>query len=225
MKKGLCYLVFVIDRSGSMLTIKNDMIGGFNSFIEEQRKNNSGECRVFAYKFDTKYDVIFEDKDIMDVPALTDKNYITRGNTALYDSLGLTVDNIGKLLAGTPEDERPEKVLVITITDGEHNSNLEDLKEHYTSEKVKEMVTHQTNVYHWDFAYIGANQDAWAIGGSMGVGNNFNYKATSAGTAYALSNLSKSTSKYRSAVQTRGSAAAFNFVDPEQDKTTAPSVK
>ncbi len=107
----------------------------------------------------------------------------------------------------------------MTITDGEDNSTLigDTEAQQYTSAKVKEMVKHQTEVYKWDFAYIGANQDAWAVGGSMGVANNLNYAATSAGTAYAFDNLTKSTLSYRSA----GPARAFAFT-PDADDQSAP---
>lgn len=209
MKKGLTYIIFVIDRSGSMSSIQSDMIGGFNTFIKAQKDANIGECRVFAYKFDTDYEIIFENMDINSVPLLDKKNYVPRGGTALYDSLGFTINNIGKRLANTDEDERPEKVLVVTITDGEDNDYLRNVgKVRFSSEKVKEMVKHQTENYKWEFAYIGANQDAWAIGGSMGVANNLTYAATSKGTAAAFATLGSSTLNYRS-----GATRGFTFAN------------
>jgi hypothetical protein len=191
-----------------MSAIRADMIGGFNSFIKAQRDANIGDCRVFAYKFDTEYETIFENLDVNKVPDLTNETYEPRGGTALYNSLGKTINDIGAKLAALPESERPEKVLVVTITDGEDNSVLSNFSvSEYNSSKVKEMVKHQTENYKWDFAYIGANQDAWAVGSSMGVTNNLNYVADSAGTAYAFDNLTKSTLSYRSA----GPARAFAF--------------
>jgi hypothetical protein len=219
MKKGLTYIIFVIDRSGSMSSIKADMIGGFNSFIKAQRDANIGDCRVFAYQFDTEYSTIFENLDVNKVPDLTDKTYQPRGGTALYNSLGKTITDIGAKLAALPESERPEKVLVVTITDGEDNSTLDNFRDavKYTADVVKGMVTHQTEAYKWDFAYIGANQDAWAVGGSMGVSNNLNYVADSHGTAMAFQNLTKSTLSYRSAPK-----AAFAFQPEDEDETATP---
>lgn len=216
MKKGLTYIIFVIDRSGSMSSIKKDMIGGFNSFIKAQRDANIGDCRVFAYQFDTEYSTIFENLDVNKVADLTDATYQPRGGTALYNSLGKTINDMGAKLAALPESERPEKVLVVTITDGEDNSTLTNFADaiQYNSEKVKGMVTHQTDVYKWDFAYIGANQDAWAVGGSMGVANNLNYVADSHGTAMAFDNLTKSTLRYRSAPL---QAFAFNAEDKDTE--------
>lgn len=214
MKSGLTYIIFVIDRSGSMASIKKDMIGGFNAFIKAQKASKAGDCRVFAYQFDTSYDTIFENADVQTVADLTDETYQPRGGTALYDSLGLTIDNIGTRLSALPENQRPEKVLVVTITDGEDNSRLTGGKA-YSSEKVKEMVKHQTNNYNWQFAYIGANQDAWAVGGSMGVANNLNYVADSAGTAYAFDNLARSATMYRAS--SLGNSAKFKFAPDTQD--------
>lgn len=215
MKKELTYIIFVIDRSGSMSSIKADMIGGFNSFIKAQRDANIGDCRVFAYQFDTEYSTIYENLDLTKVPDLTDKSYQPRGGTALYNSLGKTIVDIGAKLAALPESERPKKVLVVSITDGEDNSQLDNFKDtwQYNNTKVKEMVVHQATVYKWDFAYIGANQDAWAVGGSMGVANNLNYVADSHGTAAAFSNLTKSTLSYRSAP----AATAFAFQSEEEE--------
>ncbi len=219
MKKDLTYIIFVIDRSGSMSSIRTDMIGGFNAFIKAQRDANIGDCRVFAYQFDTEYTTIFENLDVNKVPELTEATYQPRGGTALYNSLGKTINDIGVKLSVLPESERPEKVLIVTITDGEDNSVLTNFKYsiQYTSTKVKEMVKHQTENYKWDFAYIGANQDAWAVGSSMGVSNNLNYVADSAGTAYAFDNLTKSTLSYRSA----GSGSAFAFA-PDTNNPATP---
>ena len=222
MKNGLTYLIFVIDRSGSMESIRNDMIGGFNSFIRTQREAKLGECRVFAYKFDTAYDTMFEDIDLEQVPDLNRENYAPRGNTALYDSLGKTIIDIGAKLAHIPEDQRPSKVLVVTITDGEDNNHLGNLprEKWLDANKVKELVDHQTKNYKWDFAYIGANQDAWSVGGGMGVSNNLNYDATSKGTARAFVSLGSSTTKYRSC------DAAFAFepddIDADNKKAVNP---
>jgi hypothetical protein len=226
MKKGLCYIVFVIDRSGSMSSIQTDMTGGFNSFISDQKNANLGDCRVFAYKFDTEYEPMFENADLNNVPLLDATNYVPRGCTALYDSLGRTITNIGAKLAEMAEDERPEKVLVVTITDGLDNALLME-KTHYTAAQVKEMVQHQTEKYNWDFAYIGANQDAWAVGSLMGVSrsSSLNYTADSAGTALAFESLADSTISYRSSVRSMGAKAAFKFEDKkdkkDEEKTTA----
>ena len=199
MKSGLTYIIFVIDRSGSMESIRNDMIGGFNSFIETQKKL-PGTCRVFAYKFDTTYEPMFEDLDIQVVPALNRDTYVPRGGTALYDSLGKNIKEIGEKLAALKEEDRPEKVLVVTITDGEDNDHLRhEGNVRLNASQVAVMVKHQTENYKWDFAYIGANQDAWAVAKDMGYskGTSLDYEADSAGTAMAFASLGDSVRSYR----------------------------
>lgn len=230
MKKNLCWLVFCIDKSGSMTKIKDDMIGGFNSYIDSQIKANLGEARVFGYAFDTYYETLFENVDINLAPRLDATNYVPRGGTALYDSLGKTITDIGKRLADLAEADRPEKVLVITITDGEDNSHLSGNEfKQYSSTEVKDMVKHQSDVYNWDFAYIGANQDVWAVGASMGItgsASNLGYVADKAGTAYAFDNLAKSSTFYRSAVSAAGGQSAgvkFAFVPTPADTTAFDS--
>lgn len=224
MKKNLCWLVFCIDKSGSMTKIREDMIGGFNSYIDAQIKANVGEARVFAYAFDTYYETLFENVDINLAPRLTTENYIPRGGTALYDSLGKTITDIGKKLADMDETDRPEKILVVTITDGEDNSHLSGNEfRQYSSKEVKEMVNHQTDVYKWDFAYIGANQNVWAVGASIGTTSNLSYAATSVGTAYAFDSLSKSSTFYRSAAVSKLAGDKFAFVPDPADTTALDS--
>lgn len=217
MKQGLTYLIFVIDRSGSMASIRKDMIGGFNSFIKTQRDAKLGDCRVFAYKFDTDYEPMFEDLAIENVGNLTEEQYVPRGGTALFDSLGKTIVDIGARLARLNEDERPEKVLVVTITDGEDNDHLRNIKEviRYDSLAVASLVKTQTEVYNWSFAYIGANQDAWAVGRSMGYakGTTLDYAANSKGVASAFQTLGAGTTMYRSAA----ASAKFCFAPGEDE--------
>lgn len=214
MKSGLTYLIFVIDRSGSMASIRDDMIGGFNTFIKSQKDAKLGDCRVFAYKFDNIYETMFEDVDLNDVPALDRQNYVPRDMTALYDAVATTIDNMGARLANMKEEDRPEKVLVVTITDGEENSSRK-----FNQQNVADRIKTQREQYNWDFAYIGANQDAWAVGTSMNVAAaaTMNYVADSAGTARAFSKLCASTSDYRS---TKGAKFAF-ALDPDDDKKPA----
>jgi hypothetical protein len=121
-------------------------------------------------------------------------------------------------LAGLPENERPEKVLFCTITDGEHNSNLEGDAYQFTADQVKQMVEHQTEIYDWDFVYIGANQDSWAVGQTIGnnVGTTLNYVATAAGTTNMFDSLNSNTITYRSATIKK----KFTF---EEEQTTKKS--
>ena len=211
MKKNLTWLIFVIDRSGSMSGIATDMIGGFNQFIKKQ-KAVPGDCRVFAYQFDDHYDMIHDGINLQNVPELTDKTYVPRGCTALYCSLGKTIADIGRKLAEIDEKERPEKVLVITITDGLDNDILRNSEVRYSCQQVREMITHQTEKYGWDFVYIGANQDSWTTGESMGIrgSTKLNYCPSAVGVSNMYDTLSDATSQYRTAA---GAKFAFKAAD------------
>jgi uncharacterized protein YegL len=195
MKKNYTKIVFVVDRSGSMGNIAKDIIGGYNKFIADQKALNHGTCDVSFYQFDNVYEAVYENTPLLFVKDLDEKTYIPRGGTALLDAVGRTIDQVGNQLAALKEEQRPEKVLVVIITDGEENSS-----HFYNSEKIKQMVTHQCDKYKWAFTYIGANQDAWAVGNSMGINatSNLTWASNSKGTANAFSSLNNATACYRS---------------------------
>lgn len=215
MKKGLTKIIFVVDRSGSMQTVAKDMIGGFNSFIKSQKENNIGECRVSFYQFDTVYEKVFENVDVQLVQDLTSETFVPRGGTALLDAMGITINTVGAELLALPEDERPEKVLVVVITDGEENSSKE-----FKTEQIKSMVQLQTEKYSWQFVYIGANQDAWSVGQSMGINASSSYCYVSSGANTKSSNqvmwstLDSHTSAFRSCV----GVSSIKFSDEEKEE-------
>lgn len=182
----------ILDRSTSMHTIKSDIIGGYNAFLETQRNETIGKCDMSLYQFDTVYESVYEDLNIADVPDLTDKTFVPRGNTALYDAIGKTIDNVGVKLSNLTEENRPEKVLFLIITDGEENSSRE-----FTQQTINERIKHQTEKYNWNFAYIGSNQDAWKTGASIGIANNLTYANNTRGVNAMFQSVSDSTTTYR----------------------------
>lgn len=188
MKQGLAEIVVVLDRSGSMQSIRNDMIGGFNAFIEEQRKL-PGDCNVTLTQFDDQYEVVYQGKPLKDVPSL---ELAPRGGTALLDAVGRTISQVGTRLESTPEDQRPERVLFVILTDGHENASRE-----LSKAKIKEMVEHQRSKYSWEFVYIGANQDSFGEAQSIGIGIAQNFVADSKGVGVMSNNLSAGTRSYR----------------------------
>ncbi|TSD93952.1 VWA domain-containing protein [Skermania sp. ID1734] len=156
----LTWIVFLLDRSGSMQSIKADTEGGFAAFIEEQR-TAPGQCAVTLAQFDTDYDVVYSGLPVTEVPPL---NLQPRGATALLDSMGRLITETGQKLAAMPESERPGNVVVAIMTDGMENSSRE-----WTHAAIKSLVEQQTNVYGWQFLYMGADQDAIEVGASIGV--------------------------------------------------------
>jgi hypothetical protein len=203
----------------------NDTIGGVNKFIAEQQAI-PGEVAVSLHIFNTKCHTVYDFRPLKDVPSLSKQEYKTHGGTALLDAMGQTIDNLGVRLASLKEEERPSKVLFLIITDGEENASsltIEDetvftlksgnkitkfadskTRMKYPLSKIKDMVSHQRDKYNWEFAFMGANIDAFADAGAMGVakGSTLSYNATAAGTADLYSAVSKSVINYRNSGST-----------------------
>ena len=187
-------IVCVIDRSGSMASISQDAIGGFNTFLAEQKKV-PGEATLTYVQFDTDYEVVHENKPLNDVPDIDSKTYVPRGATALLDAIGKTIESVGKRLSGLAESLRPDKVIFVILTDGEENSSHE-----YSKAKIKEMITHQKDVYQWEFIFLAANQDAFAEGVKLGIDikDTSNFAATGKGVRQAYGIATASAAAYRS---------------------------
>jgi hypothetical protein len=157
---NLTHLYFLLDRSGSMHTIVDDTVGGFASFIAEQRKS-PGECKVTLAQFDDIYEEVYADRPIAEVPSLVLQ---PRNTTALLDSVARLVIDAGKRLEALPEEQRPGTVIVGIMTDGMENASRE-----WSHAQVKQLIERQTNDYQWQFLYLGADQDAIEVGMSIGV--------------------------------------------------------
>lgn len=194
MNQNLTELVCVVDKSGSMGPLQNDAIGGFNSFLKDQ-KAQPGDARLTLVLFDTDYKVVYDGKPLQDVPELTHETYVPGGATALIDACCRAIDTVGKRLANTPEAQRPRKVMVLIITDGEENSSKE-----FTMEQLRSRVECQRGVYKWEFVFFGANIDAFAVGSAMGLSPDLcvNYVASADGTRKAYEHMSNLSSHYRS---------------------------
>ncbi len=198
MKKGLTEIVCILDRSGSMGTLVDEVIGGFNAFIEDQKKL-PGEAKVTLAIFDDHYDLVHNGVPLQDMPELTKDVYHARGMTALRDAVGKTIDDVGKRLNTTPEDDRPERVLVVITTDGYENASRS-----YSQEKIQAMIKHQKDKYKWEFLFMAAGEDDVLKGGTSTLGvNNFavgqtmSYAHTKDATTQAFFSASVATRSYR----------------------------
>jgi hypothetical protein len=192
-KKGLSEVVVILDKSGSMDSIKNDAIGGFNSFLDSQQKLD-GEANFSLVLFSDKYDMCHKRTSIKDAPKLTDKTYQPEGRTALFDAIGKTINLTGVILNNTPEEDRPEKVIFAILTDGEENFSKE-----FHQLQINEMIKHQTEKYQWEFIFLAANQDAMKSGETLGIQplNTFSFTATGQGVRSAYRGLHDTVTKYR----------------------------
>jgi uncharacterized protein YegL len=202
MNENLTEIVAILDRSGSMEHLTNDTIGGYNNFIKEQ-KAIPGDATLTTVLFDDQYDLLHDRIDIKKVKNITIKEYFARGSTALLDAMGKTINDIGLKLHNTAEEDRPGKVIVFIITDGEENSSVE-----FTNKKIKEMVELQKNTYNWEFIFLGANIDAFSTASLMGISGDraFDYVADKEGIFSVQMAMSEAVSNLRK----------YNSVDAEE---------
>jgi len=172
-------LVFILDRSGSMSGLESDTIGGFNSMIEKQKKE-AGTAVVSTVLFDNESVVIHDRLPLENVPRMTEREYFTRGCTALLDAVGGAIHHIGNVHKYARKEDVPKKTLFIITTDGYENAS-----KHYTYEKVRRMIERQKEKYGWEFLFLGANIDAAAEAKRFGISADraVTYKCDEDGTA------------------------------------------
>ncbi len=193
MRENLTELVFILDRSGSMSGLESDTIGGFNSMIAKQQKEE-GEAIVSTVLFDDQCDVIHDRVPIGDVKRLTEDEYYVRGCTALLDAVGGAIHHIGNVHKYAREEDRPAKTLFVITTDG-----LENASKNYTFKDVKKMIGRQQEKYNWEFLFLGANIDAIEVAGNMGISglHAANYNCDSAGTSLNFEVLERTVARVR----------------------------
>lgn len=206
MKQGLTHIHFILDRSGSMDIIKKDTIGGFNNFLQKQ-KAAPGEATMTLVQFDTAnaYEVVIDRKPIAEAKELTSSSFMPRAGTPLYDAVGRGINELGKQLSDLPEEQRPEKVAFVILTDGEENSSRE-----FTQAQVLEMIKHQTEKYSWQFMFLGANIDAISVAKGIGINPQaaMTFAANAIGTTSAYDGVARVMTCYRSAAP--GAKLAFD---------------
>jgi len=192
-KQNHTEIIFILDKSDSMNSIKTDAIGGFNAYIDSQKKLE-GTASITLILFNTERKIVYSNISINEVPLLTEQSYVPNGCTALLDTIGFVIDSVGHRLNQTLEDERPQKVMICILTDGEENSSKK-----FTNQQIQKKIEHQRTVYSWEFSYLGANQDAFAIAKNLNIDSKYtaNFAANSRGVCDAYASLSRMTQTYR----------------------------
>jgi uncharacterized protein YegL len=188
-REDLTDITMILDRSGSMMSIKEDTEGGFNAFIEEQR-GVPGEARVSLVQFDDEYEEVYSSVLVGSVPPV---ELQPRGSTALLDAVGKTVVATGERLAGMDEEDRPGHVVVVILTDGRENASRE-----WSREKVSGLLQEQQERYAWTFVFLGSNQDAIKTGAGMGVPADYAVTYTGDAVAAAMNSTSHLVTNVRS---------------------------
>ncbi|RHV34652.1 VWA domain-containing protein [Coprococcus sp. OM04-5BH] len=195
MRKGLTEVVFILDRSGSMSGLESDTIGGFNSMISKQKKED-GEAVISTVLFDDQQEVVYDRQPVKMVEPMTDRQYYVRGCTALLDAIGGAIHHIGNVHKYAREEDRPEKTMFIITTDG-----MENASRFYTYDRVKYMVERQKEKYGWEFLFLGANIDAISVAARFGINADraINYECDQVGTSLNYQVMSETITALRRA--------------------------
>ena len=145
-------VVFILDKSGSMGGSEEHTISSYNEYLEKN-KNNSFKTNITTCLFSDQFSYLYKSTDIKNTKKLTEREYYVGGCTALYDAVGSTINYIDSI--------DTDKVMFVIITDGYENASRE-----FNNKKVKKMIKNHDN---WEFIFIGADIDSYAVGNSIGI--------------------------------------------------------
>jgi len=200
----------LLDRSGSMHDIADDMRGGFDTYIVKENAQ-PGTTLVTLAQFDHEYEIVYRNQDAGSVPPLALE---PRGRTALLDSIGRFVTEVGSGLAELPEDQRPGDVIVLVMTDGHENASAE-----WAVDDVRALITQQETVYSWDFVFLGANMDAVDVGANLGFapGKSLTWDASEDGVEGAFAAVSGYSARRRA----RGTVPLGSIVFDDAERRRA----
>jgi hypothetical protein len=195
MKADYAHISIILDRTGSMESIRDDVIGGFNTFIAEH-KAHSGTASLTLVQFDSQnpYEVIHHFQSIQEVPALTRETYVPRASTPLLDAMGRGIIDLEQSLRGRSEEARPSKVILAVVTDGRENASRE-----FRKAQIEKMVKEKTERDGWEIVFLSADLDAIQDAGAIGVepGRRLAFAKNGQGTADAWASLSRRTAEVR----------------------------
>ena len=200
-------LVFIIDKSGSMYPSTQDVIGGFNKIIDEQKAIKDGKVTVSLYTFNEKVTEEYLGIDINDIKEF---KYNVGGSTAMNDGIGVGIDNVGKWLHAKDVngEEMPGKTLVVVMTDGMENASRE-----YSLKTVRDKIKEQTEKYSWEFMYQGTDITTSKAADELG----FKFKTYSSRSKFAKNYdmINCAVKNYRSVANTSVSldAATLSLCD------------
>ena len=158
------HIAIILDRTGSMESIRNDVIGGFNSFLKSQ-KELPGVATLTLVQFDSQdpYEVVHMMKPVAKIPDLDSKTYAPRASTPLLDAIGWGINDLEKHLAEIGKEEMPEKIVFVIITDGQENASKE-----FTKEQIVKMIKIRQEKDKWQFVFLSADLDSIADAASYG---------------------------------------------------------
>ena len=186
-------LVFILDRSGSMSGLEGDTIGGFNSMIAKQKKQE-GKAYVSTILFNQESEVVHDRIALEEVPAMTEETYTVGGCTALLDAIGDAVHHVRNIHKYARKEDIPAQTLFVITTDG-----MENASRRYSADKIREMIEERKKSDGWEFLFLGANIDAVQTARHIGIqeDRSVTYHSDSTGTATNYETLCDCVSEVR----------------------------
>jgi len=173
------HIICILDRSGSMGRMTEEVISNFNNFISEQ-KELEGKAKLTLVIFDDKYELIYDEANLQKTRPLTSEQFYARGMTAMNDAIGRTLTN----------KMNKKRAIVLIHTDGQENASTE-----YSSHAVKNLVDNKKGK--WEFIFAGANIDARSTGMNYGFNNNVQTSITRKGLHDSYQVFNATTACYR----------------------------
>lgn len=207
--ENLTDITIILDRSGSMGSIKDATIEGFNTFLKDQKKDEY-KSRVSFVQFDDVYEAVYEGKNIDEVQYLNCDSFQPRGLTALLDAVGTSIQTAKKRIKKLSKKERPEHVIFAIITDGMENASTK-----YTRTEIFDKIRKREEKDGWKFVFIGANQDAISEASKFGIKREqaLEFSADSIGVKNAMTSLSMKMYNMK-----RNSSKRFLFDEEDRKK-------
>ncbi len=195
---------FVLDKSGSMEIIREATIAGFNRFLLDQQEEGGSGAMTLTL-FDTHFETVATALPLAQVRSLDARSYVPGGGTALYDAIGHTMAITDRYV----DEHRPDQVLFVIMTDGEENSSRE-----FGRQQIMELIEHRQRTADYEFIYLGANQDAYRVGGGMGIaaGRTLDYAASPVAAQATMERVSWNVKAHRRSGERR---ASRDFFSPE----------
>ena len=157
-------IVFIIDESGSMQGSNDDVIGGFNSFVERQKTENAGKITISLYKFNDVVSRVINNKSASKIKNLTYEDYTPGGFTALFDAIGQAIHETDKNISGSSTADRPDKVMMVIITDGQENASKE-----FSAKSIKSSISTHEELLNWSFIFLGSGLDDFRDAEALGI--------------------------------------------------------
>ncbi len=177
-----------------MAAIADDVIDSFNDFVAGQRKTE-GECVLTLVQFDSAdpFELVADAVPLDDVDDLDRETFVPRGSTPLYDAMGRAILHTAERMTDAATSDCTFDVLFVAVTDGAENASME-----FDRDELFSMIR-RYQAAGWTFVFLGANQDAYAEGGRVGLaaGNTQQWSTDPPGTRTAFSSLDRATHRFR----------------------------